>query len=355
MKFVIFGLSISSSWGNGHATIWRGLCRALIGRRHRIVFFEKDVPYYAAHRDLNEIPGGDLILYSQWEAVRSRAERELADADIGIVTSYCPDGIAASDLVLSSSAGLHVFYDLDTPVTLDALKKGISLSYIGPQGLRHFDLVLSYTGGESLNKLKLYLGAKQVQPLYGSADPDAHKPVAVPAENAADLSYLGTYAQDRQDALRLLFIEPARRLVDRKFKIGGSLYPDDFPWLPNISYERHLAPPDHPSFYCASKLTLSVTRQVMAQTGFCPSGRLFEASLCGVPILTDNWKGLEYFFEPGREVLTAATTEESIDAIELPLDELKKIAQRARDRTLSMHTAECRGRELEDIICAAQG
>src|SRR5690348_385584 len=147
MKLVIFGLTISSSWGNGHATLWRGLCRALVGRGHQVFFFERDMPYYASNRDLTQIPGGQLHLYPSWDEVVPLAEQHLADADVGMVTSYCPDGIAASELVLASRAARRVFYDLDTPVTLQRLRSGESLSYIGPDGLAGFDLVLSYTGG----------------------------------------------------------------------------------------------------------------------------------------------------------------------------------------------------------------
>ncbi|HTD87008.1 MAG TPA: glycosyltransferase, partial [Candidatus Binatia bacterium] len=177
MKIVIFGLTVTSSWGNGHATIWRGLLRALIRRGHTIVFFERDVPYYAAHRDLHEIPGGTLQLYRDWDEVRPAAERHLADADVAMVTSYCPDGIAASDLVLNSPAALRTFYDLDTPVTLSQLRAGRTLAYIGPRGLQDFDLVFSYTGGRALDALRDELGARNVAPLYGSVDPDVHKPV----------------------------------------------------------------------------------------------------------------------------------------------------------------------------------
>lgn len=296
MKFVIFGLTISSSWGNGHATIWRGLCDALIRGRHRIVFFERDVPYYASHRDLTSIAGARLVLYSAWEDILPQARRELCGADIGMVTSYCPDGIVASDLVVSSSAKLHLFYDLDAPVTLDCLRQGLDVAYIGARGLEDFDLVLSYTGGEALTELKTRLGAKRVAPLYGSADPAVHRPVPVSADRVSDLSYLGTYAHDRQDALKMLFIEPARRFQGSRFTLGGSLYPPDFPWADNITYRRHVPPAEHPAFYCSSKLTLNVTRKAMADMGYCPSGRLFEASACRVPILSDNWPGLDLFF-----------------------------------------------------------
>jgi spore maturation protein CgeB len=146
MKLVIFGLTISSSWGNGHATLWRGLCRALAKQGHRIVFFERDLPYYAPHRDLRELSGTDLRLYEDWQLILPMARREVADADVAIVTSYCPDGVPACDLVLSTDGPLAVFYDLDTPVTLERLGRGEPVPYLPAGGLGDFDLVLSYTG-----------------------------------------------------------------------------------------------------------------------------------------------------------------------------------------------------------------
>lgn len=350
MKLVIFGLTVSSSWGNGHATLWRGLCRALGGHGHEVVFFERDVPYYAAHRDLKELPGGQLRLYSDWSEAQGSAARESADADVAMVTSYCPDGIAATELVLNSQARLRVFYDLDTPVTLNRLRKGKEVSYIGPAGLRDFDLVLSYTGGAALDQLKSSLGAVRVAPLYGSVDPEVHRPVARVERFGADLSYLGTYAQDRQAALESLFIQPARQMPRQKFLIGGALYPPGFPWADNIFFARHVAPAEHPAFFCSSRLTLNVTRGAMAQMGYCPSGRLFEAAACGVPLLSDWWEGLEEFFEPGTELLVAHRTGDVVNALELSPGELDRIAVAAREHTLAAHTAEHRAAELEKIL-----
>jgi spore maturation protein CgeB len=348
MKIVVFGLSVSSSWGNGHATLWRGLCASLGRRGHNVIFFERDVPYYAAHRDLYDLPGGMLHLYADWTEVLPVAERELADADVGMVTSYCPDGIAASDLVLSSPAPLRTFYDLDTPVTLRRLSSGKPVAYIGPRGLADFDLVLSYTGGLALEELRHYLGARRVAPLYGQVDPAVHRPVPAVAHYVADLSYLGTYAEDRNDALKRLFVEPAGRLPERRFVLGGSMYDGAFPWQPNIYFVRHLPPTEHAAFYCSSRLTLSVTRQAMAEMGFCPSGRLFEAAACGVPVLSDTWEGLDRFFEPGREILLAHTTEDALAALERP--DLDRVGRAARERVLSCHTSDIRALELEQIL-----
>jgi len=354
MKIVVFGLTISSSWGNGHATLWRGLCRALAARGHKVVFYEHDVPYYAANRDLDRVPGGELVLYGAWSDVRARAIADVRDADVAMVTSYCPHGIEATELVRAEHRALRVFYDLDTPVTLSRLSRGEAITYIGPRGLADFDLVLSYTGGVTLRRLKDQLGARRVAPLYGHVDPDVHRPVEPIGRFTSDLSYLGTYAQDRQAALEALFIEPARRRPERKFLIGGAQYPQDFPWTENIFFVRHLPPPEHPAFFASSRLTLNITRKAMAEMGWCPSGRLFEAAACGAPLLTDDWEGLDAFFTPGREILVAKSTEDAVAALDLDEAELLRISKNARERVLSEHTSAQRARDFEAAIEATR-
>lgn len=356
MRIAIFGLTVSSSWGNGHATLWRGLIRSLIRGGHGVTFFERDLPYYAAHRDLHQLPeGGELVLYEDFHEVREHALAAVRGADACIVTSYCPDGVAAARLMLDEAAGISVFYDLDTPVTLARLAAGETVPYLPPQGLGDFDLVLSYTGGAALDALRSQLGARRVAPLYGHADPAHHWPTPPRKDFAGDLSYLGTYAADRQPALDRLFLEPARRRPDRRFVLAGAGYPEDFPWGPNIAYLRHLAPPDHPSFYCSSRLTLNVTRAEMAAMGHCPSGRLFEAAACGTALLSDHWPGLESFFTPGEEILIAADAADVLAALDLSDAEVTRIAAAARARLLDEHSASRRAAELLELLAGGRG
>lgn len=354
MRIVIFGLSVSSSWGNGHAALWRGLIRALLEAGHSVVFFERDVPYYAANRDLHALPeGGKLVLYPDWAEALAPMRRALAEADVGMVTSYCPDGLAATELVLDADLAVRCFYDLDTPVTLARLEAGEQVGYIGPDGLAPFDLVLSYTGGGALEALRTRLGARRTAPIYGSVDPALHRPASPRPEYQALLSYLGTYAADRQATLERLFVEPARRLPEARFVIGGAQYPQEFPWTANTYFVRHLPPPEHPAFYCSSRLTLNVTRDAMARMGWCPSGRLFEAAACGAPILSDWFAGLDEFFAPGDEILVARTTGEAIDALQLDDAALDAVARRARERTLEEHTAARRAAQMVSAFEAA--
>ncbi len=360
MKIVIFGLSVSSSWGNGHATLWRGLLKALARRGHDVVFFERDTPFYRDNRDLHALDDAELVIFPDWETVESRASREVSEADVAIVTSYCPDALRAERLLLDAARPLRVFYDLDTPVTLARLAEAGGLegrdrpAYVGPSGFAGYDLVLSYTGGPALVALVADLGARRVAPLYGHVDPALHRPVPPQARFASDLSYLGTYAADRQVALEALFVAPARARPARRFLIGGAQYPADFPWTANIFFKRHVAPPDHPSFFSSGRLTLNVTRRAMAEMGWCPSGRLFEAAACGAAILTDAWAGLDSFFAPGTEVLVAGVGEDALAAVDLSDAELRRIAEAGRARALEAHTSDHRAGDFEVAIEAAR-
>jgi spore maturation protein CgeB len=330
--------------------LWRALIRAFTRRGHKVVFFERDVPYYAAHRDLLQLPEGELVLYRDWESIRDRAFAELDGADAGMITSYCPDGRSAAEVLLESSARVRSYYDMDTGVTLERLRRGEDVEYLPERGLGDFDLVLSYLGGPALGELESLLGAQFVAPLYGSVDPSVHHPEAPEERFRSDLSYLGTYAGDRQAGVDALFLSPARMRPDLRFLIGGSQYPGDFPWTPNVFFIPHIPPCEHAAFYSSSRLTLSVTRRPMAEMGYCPSGRMFEAAACGAPIVTDEWDGLDLFFEPGREILVARSTGDVMDALMRSDEELRNLARAARERTLAHHTADRRAEELENAL-----
>lgn len=349
MKLVIFGLTVSSSWGNGHATLWRGLCNAFARQGHDVTFFERDVSYYANSRDLAGPQPYKLILYPAWAEVRSLAKSAIADTEVAVVTSYCPDAVAACSLVLESKA-TKVFYDLDTAVTLQNLRAHGTVDYIPSTGLGDFDVVLSYVGGRALKELQELLGAKKVAPLYGSVDPDVHKPVTPSSHYCSDLSYLGTYAADRQNTLQALFLDPASRLPQRKFMLGGAQYPDNFPWNENVWFVEHVPPQEHPAFYSSSKATLNVTRRAMAAFGYCPSPRLFEAAACETPVISDSWEGLEEFFEPGREILVASSADDVVNEIELGDEELRRIGKAAREKVFSAHTAYHRSCEFLQLV-----
>lgn len=353
MKLVIFGLAVSSSWGNGHATLWRALIRALVRRGWDVTFYERDTPYYASTRDLTALPGARLVLYSTWAEVRDEAAREVAAADVAMVTSYCPDGIDAAQLVCDRRGGLGVFYDLDTPVTLERAARDEPVPYIPPEGLGAFDLVLSYAGGPALEALESRFGARRTAALYGHFDPAVHHPAPANPAFSGDLGYLGTYAADRQPGVNRLLVAPALRAHDRTFVIAGALYPRDFPWADNIRFVRHLPPADHAAFHASTRLSLNVTRPAMVECGWCPSGRLFEAAACGATIVTDRWPGLEAFFTPGTEILPVDNADDVLGVLGMDDAELRRIGEAARERALGEHTADHRAAEFESILAAA--
>lgn len=350
MKLLVFGLTISSSWGNGHATLWRGLCKGLAHLGHEVIFFERDVPYYANARDGYRLPRGEWILYECWNDVARRVREELHDCDAAMVTSYCPDAAQACAAMCSQAGGVRVFYDLDAPITLAKLQAGEPVAYVPTTGLGDFDLVLSYAGGAALREFTRRLGARRVAALYGHVDPDVHRPVPPRAAYRADLSWLGTYAADRQATLERLFVVPARRRPERWFLIGGAQYPETFPWTQNIAFVQHVPPHDHAAFFASSRLTLNVTRAAMAQLGWCPSGRMFEAAACGATVLCDEWPGLTEFYAPGTEVLVGGDSSDTLRALECSDAELRCIGQRARERTLDEHTCHHRARTLVRLL-----
>jgi len=345
VKITIFGLTISSSWGNGHATPYRALVRALHALGHEVHFFEKDVPYYRSHRDFSGCDYCRLTLYSEWLQVRQAALPTADESDVVIAASYLPEGQRICDEILSLGRPLRVFYDLDTPVTLKNLEAN-GVEYVRADQIAAFDLMLSFAGGNAMNELQQKHGARMVRPLYGCVDPDTYFRVGPQDEYTCDLSYMGTFAHDRQARLDQLFLEPARRHPEKYFVLAGSLYPWEWRWGANMRKIEHVPPHAHPAFYSSSRCTLNITREEMARNGWCPSGRFFEAAACGTPLITDWWEGLDYFFDREREIRIVATAEDVDEVLQMPEDELRAMASRARARTLDEHTGQVRAKEL---------
>ena len=353
LRIVILGLSITSSWGNGHATTYRSLMRALCRRGHDVLFLECDKPWYRAHRDLRHLPCGTIALYDDVAALRRRWSGELEMADLVVIGSYVPDGIAVIELARRLVAGgILAFYDIDTPVTLAALAAG-NCDYLTPELVPAFDLYLSFTGGPVLRLIERQYGARAARPLYCAVDLDQHR--APRAEDAGEpdwaLGYLGTYSADRQPALEALLCEPARRWPQARFAVGGPLYPADLAWPGNVERIEHVGPDRHAWFYGHQRFTLNVTRADMVRWGYSPSVRLFEAAACGVPIVSDWWPGLDTIFTPGREILVARNAADVLGFIrDMPDSERLLLAERAYRRLLAGHTAAHRAALLESYV-----
>ncbi|WAJ29213.1 CgeB family protein [Antarcticirhabdus aurantiaca] len=346
MKLVVLGLSLSSAWGNGHATTYRALLKAFAGLGHDVLFLERDVPWYAAHRDLPAPDWCRLELYADLTDL-GRFDPEIERADAVIVGSYVPEGVAVGAHVQRIARGATAFYDIDTPVTLAKLARG-DFEYLTPELIAGYDAYLSFTGGPTLDLLERRYGSPAARALFCSADPEAYRPLAV--EPRWDLSYLGTYSPDRQPTLERLLLDVARACPEKRFAVAGPQYPVGINWPANVERIEHLGPADHAAFYSASRFTLNVTRADMIAAGWSPSVRLFEAGACGTPIISDVWDGLDELFEPDREIVLAATTADVVAA--LPRDGAA-MGRAARDKVLAAHTAAHRAAELEAHLIEA--
>jgi spore maturation protein CgeB len=345
LDIVMFGLSITSSWGNGHATTYRALAKALAARGHTVTFLERDKPWYRQNRDVENLPYCRVELYETLPEVPRRFGARVRDADLVILGSYVPDGAVLSDWITSRAKGVTAFYDIDTPVTLRQFESGTN-DYMRAAAVPRFSLYLSFTGGPTLTLIEDLYGSPHARALYCAVDPQMHAPVA--ASPIWELGYLATYSDDRQAALERLLLEPARRLPERRFVVAGAQYPADLRWPANVERIEHLGPEKHAAFYCAQRYTLNLTRRDMAVAGFSPSVRLFEAAACGTPVISDRWAGIDTFLAPGREILIADTSENVVDAIrDVPDDRRRRIAAAARSRVLASHTAAHRAIQLE--------
>jgi spore maturation protein CgeB len=352
LDLVFLGLSITSSWGNGHATTYRALARALSAAGHRVLFLERDVPWYAANRDLPAPPYCDVQLYGGLAELRDRFGERLRSADVAVVGSYVPEGREVARLVQELARGITAFYDIDTPVTVARLERG-ACEYLRADLVPAFDLYLSFTGGPMLGRIERELGAPAARALYCSADPEVHRPSAQPPR--WDLGYVGTYSADRQPALERLLVEPARARPAARFAVAGPQYPAGASWPANVARFEHLPPGAHAAFYAAQRYTLNVTRADMVRAGWSPSVRLFEAAACATPVVSDLWPGLDTFFAPGREILLAATTEQALAILDrLPEEERRAIAARARRRVLAEHTPDHRAEALASFVREAR-
>ena len=347
MRLVVLGLSLSSSWGNGHATTFRALLKAFAERGHDILFLERDVPWYASNRDHTDPTYCELAFYSDLEDLK-RWKGEIEVADAVIVGSYVPEGVEVARYVHATAQGVTAFYDIDTPVTLAKLERG-DFAYLSAEVIPGYDIYLSFTGGPTLQHIEQHYGSPAARALYCSVDADAYPPLDVPTK--WELSYLGTYSPDRQPTLTRLLIEPAKAMPEKKFVVAGPQYPADIEWPSNVERIEHLPPADHPAFYAASRYTLNVTRADMIQAGWSPSVRLFEAAACATPIISDRWEGIDDLLTPDREIILADGSEDVILALSTrTAGDAAAMGGAARAKVLAGHTARHRAAELEAHI-----
>lgn len=348
LEITILGLSITSSWGNGHATTYRGLVRALAERGHRILFLERDVPWYAKSRDLPDPPFGVTRLYRSLEELKDTYAAAVRTSDLVMVGSYVPDGVEVGRWAIDTARGLTAFYDIDTPVTLAKLARG-DFEYLTPELIASYDLYLTFTGGPTLQRLENDYGSPLARPLYCSVDPELYYPEETELEY--DLGYMGTYSEDRQPGVDRLLNQPARCWPQGRFVVVGPQYPESIDWPASVERVEHLPPAEHRPFYNAQRFTLNITRADMIRAGHAPSVRLFEAAACGTPVISDWWPGLDEFFLPEKEIFIARSVQESLHYLQTTSEPQRRlIGARARRRVLDSHTARDRARELEQYV-----
>jgi len=346
MRLVFFGLSLSSSWGNGHATTYRALLRGLANAGHDVHFLERDQPWYSANRDLPQPDFCRLVLYESLADLASYRSL-MARADAVIIGSYVPEAAGLLAWVEAHRSGVLCFYDIDTPVTLRKIMRGDD-EYLSPQMIPVFDLYLSFTAGPTLRLLEEGFGARRAQALYCAVDPTLYRPTG--AAQRWDLGYLGTYSADRQPALDRLLLQVAARLPQRRFVVAGAQFPADIAWPANVDHIEHLPPADHAAFYSSLAWTLNITRADMVDLGYSPSVRLFEATACGVPIISDQWQGLDEVFAPDAEIVIARGTDDVVAALGMPPARRAAIGEAGRRRTLAEHTGERRAQTLDGLV-----
>jgi spore maturation protein CgeB len=348
LRVVFLGLSISSGYSQGHAATYRALLRAMADRGHRLTFLEREQPAHAASRDLPSAPYASIELYRDLEELRFRFRSTLREADVVVVGSRLPDGVAVARWVLDVAEGPTAFYDLDTPDTLDGLERG-SCDYLTAALVPRFSLYLSVTGGPTMGLLQRAYGARNVASLPYGVDPRVHFPET--SSPRYDLGLLANHRADRQARLQALLIEPARQHPDGRFIVAGSGYPAQPGWPANVVHREHLASAEHGRFFAQLRFALNVTRRQMQRRGHSPGPRLFEAAACGVPVITDRWPGLETFFVPEQEVVVVQHAQEVVRLLrEMPDKQRHQLAERGRRRVLADHSAARRAELLEGLL-----
>lgn len=351
LRIAFFGSSLVSAYWNGAATYYRGLLRALAERGHRVAFFEPDAFERQAHRDIDDPPWAEVVVYEPTEEAAERALERARGADVIVKAS----GVGVLDTLLEAAvpavAGPRtttVFWDVDAPATLDRLDADPEDAFHAQ--LPRYDAVFTYGGGPPVVRAYERLGARRCVPIYNALDATTHHPAAPDERFAGDLGFLGNRLPDREERVERFFFEAAEALPDRRFPLGGSGW-DGRAVPDNVVRLGHVYTRDHNAFNCTPTAVLNVSRASMARYGYSPPTRVFEAAGAGACLITDAWEGIELFLEPGREVLLAHDGREVADHVRrLEPGAAKGIGERARERVLAEHTYRHRAAEVERAL-----
>lgn len=348
-----FGSSLVSAYWNGAATYYRGLLRALHERGHRVTFYEPDAFDRQQHRDLPDPDFARSVVYPAEEEGVHEALRDARSADLIVKASgvgIFDELLETAVLDLKDEQTLVVYWDVDAPATLDRLRSGESTDRLQDL-ISAYDLIFTYGGGPPVVDAYESIGAKRCVPIYNALDPDTHHPVEPDDHFDGLLGFLGNRMPDRETRIEEFFFTPARAFSDRRFLLGGSGWEDKVEAYSNVSYLGHVYTRDHNAFNCTPKAVLNVNRESMARYGFSPPTRIFEAAGAGACLITDAWRGIDRFLEPGEECLVARSGDDVIEYLQsLSVEEAAAIGEAARKRLLAEHTYAHRAETVESVL-----
>ena len=356
MKIAFYGSSLLSSWWNGAATYYRGLLRDLAGRGYDITFYEPDAYERQQHRDMEPQPWARSVVYPASAEGLASVLVEARAADIVVKASgvgVFDDELIAGVIDHAAPHALKIFWDVDAAATLEEMRQGED--HAVRRALRSLDLVLTYGGGPPVVNAYEGFGAARCVPIYNALDPTTHHPVEPDPRFAADLSFLGNRLPDREARVEQFFLEPAAQLADGHFLIGGNGW-DTKPMPANVRHLGHVFTHEHNAFNCTPLAVLNVARDSMADIGFSPATRVFEAAGAAACLITDAWEGIEQFLEPNAEVLVARDGQDVAEHLRtLTQERARAIGQAALDRVLAEHTYAHRGAQVDALLREEMG
>ena len=351
MKIAFYGSSLLSAYWNGAATYYRGLLVELAGRGHEITFYEPDAFERQQRRDIDPPPWARVVVWPATpegcQAVIARA----AEADVVVKASgvgVFDDVLLEGVMALAPPRALKIFWDVDAPATLAALRAdaGLPLHRV----LRQLDIVFTYGGGPPVVSAYQAFGARLCRPIYNALDPASHHPVAPDARFGADLSFLANRLPDREARVEQFFLQAAERLPERRFLLGGAGW-DDKPMPANVRRLGHVGTAEHNAFNGSALAVLNVARDSMAEVGFSPATRVFEAAGAGACLITDAWEGIGLFLTPDEEVLVARDGRDVAEHVAaLTPARARAIGEAARQRILREHTYARRAAEVDGLL-----
>jgi spore maturation protein CgeB len=350
MKLFVFGSSITSTYWNGACTYYRGIYKNLHRLGYQITFAEPDIYQRQQNRDREELDYVTVRIYQTPQEL-DRVLSEASDADLIIKHS----GVGADDELLESAVlecradeTQAAFWDVDAPATLARVEANPRDHFY--RLIPRYDFVFTYGGARPVLDRYLRLGARNCYPIYNALDPDTHHPVIPNSSQKCDLAFVGHRLPDREQRVEDFFFAAAERAPEFSFVLGGEGWGGKS--LPNnVRWIGHVGSADHNRINCSARMVMNITRDSMAQVGFSPPTRVFEAAGAGACLITDAWPGVEDFFAPSQEILVASSASEVVRYLrQTSHREAARIGAAMRKRALAEHTYRLRAFELHRIL-----